>query len=71
MIIEEEFKEYSIEELSEMVIEYHQEYIDANAKIRKLASEICEKRFDNVTMTEMLVVISLISLKLAQHIIKK
>lgn len=71
MIVEEEFKEYSIEELSEMVIEYHQEYIDANAKIRKLASEIYEKRVDKVTMTEMLVVVSLISLKLAQHIIKK
>ena len=69
--LEEEVKNFTIEELAELVVEFNQQYIDANSKIRELSSKVYGKRADIVTWTEMLHVISAISLMLAEHILKK
>lgn len=69
--LEEEVKNFTIEELAELVVEFNQQYIDENSKIRELSSKVYEKRVDKVTWTEMLHVISAISLMLAEHILKK
>ena len=42
--LEEEVKNFTIEELAELVVEFNQQYIDANSKIRELSSKVYEKR---------------------------